>query len=491
MRLIALIFCLLTATLFSASGRAATYMDTLQPAAMKSDFSYLRSRLEVTFPALYVHQSRERMQWIMDSLGNTLQQPLPFLEFYKKIAFLIAEIRCEHSYCNPGGRWDAMLQTFRYLPFQLFLGGERPFVLVNCTTDTTIHPGDEIVSINGRAIDRICREIYRYIPSDGFMTDSKAYGLSSMMFGVAYNLYIEQPAAYTVIVKTRAGKLIQKDYNHLLSLSELNQLALANPVNKPVLDADKQGKELNKREYWLEWPEPGTALLNARSFSLDIPAFKAATDSFFTAISAQKADRLVIDLRDNGGGEEELAAYLMSYLLDTPTRFMESEYLITDADSVLVHCNIPDEMKLQKYTYIEPLKNGRSYARITAYSRELEMMQPKPNGFHGKVYLLVSGITSSAASTFAAVARSNHRAVILGQETAGSFSGGGTVLGLDLTLPHSGIHTHTSIVYQEFATHGRDGNRGVIPDRRVVPAYEDLIGSDAHRKERILQMLRD
>ena len=447
----------------------------LTVASMKSEFRYVRHDLETTHTVMYVVYSPEKAQTLFDSLESSIQAPLTLRLFYQKIAFLIAQLQCEHSYCHVGTGWEQLVYTFNCFPLQPFLAGTKPFVVVNGTVDTSIHPGDEIISINGKSMDSICRELYRYIPADGFMTSSKAYGLSSMMFGIAYNFFIEQANQYNVLVKTPTGRLIQRNFRKDLSLKSINRLALKNPVNKKVLEADAKRKQLYAKELDLTFLEPQTAWLSVRSFSMDKKDFKTAIDSFFALIQSHKTERLVINLFNNGGGEEELASYLMSYLINKPTRFMEAEYLITDADSVLAKSHVPEEIKQNKYAYIKPLKDGKSFARISEYARELETMQPQQNGYHGQMYLLVNGLTSSAASTFAAVAQSNNRAVIIGQETAGAFSGGGATIGLDLTLPQSGINTHTSILYQQFATSGRDANRGVIPDREYKPSFKDLI----------------
>lgn len=461
----------------------------LTPEGMKSDFRYLRTRLENTHPGLYARHPKERMQGIMDSLENTLEQTLPFSGFYKKIAFLIATVGCEHTYCNMGKDWFNVAKTLHFLPFQLFLAGDKPFIIINGTADTTIRPGDEMVSINGKPVDSIRRALHKYMPSDGFMTVSKDYAMSSMAFGLLYNFFIERPDSYEIVVKTRTGALIRKRFSKDLSLERINQLAMKNPVNKIVLNADAKGRELAKHQWRVEFPETHTALLTVRTFGADKKVFKKDIDSLFAAIRKQQTDTLIINLMNNDGGEEELAAYVMSYLIDTPTRFMNAEYLITDHDSVLAASDAPKEVITNKYAFIEPLKNGRSYAKISELARELELMQPQAHGYHGKVFLLVNGVTASAASTFAAVAQSNNRAFIIGQETSGSFTGGGAVLGLNLTLPYSGITAHTSLVFQEFATKGRDGNRGVIPDREFVPRFEDIVCGYDDWKQRILTLV--
>jgi C-terminal processing protease CtpA/Prc len=103
---------------------------------------------------------------------------------------------------------------------------------------------------------------------------------------------------------------------------------------------------------------------------------------------------------------------------------------------------------------------------------ELPICQPKADRFTGKVYFYISGATASAASTLTEVAQSNHLGVFIGEETGGTYFCGGSSVGINMTLPNSGITTHTSINYCDFATTGNhDPNRGVMPDYPYVPTF--------------------
>ena len=463
----------------------------LQPEGMRSDFNFLREKLEQTHPGLYKRRSKEAMQHLMDSLSKTIDRPLGFLAFYSKIAFLMAETRCEHSYANMGTRGDELMKKWKMLPFQLFFSGTKPMVIVNGTGDRDIVPGDELVSINGRPIDIIISTIRQYLPADGFMTSPKDHWLSSMNFNMAYNQFIEQPEAYDVVFKKADGSFIRRSFSTGLSFREINKNALANPVNKTVLDASKRGDKMRKMQFALtfETNQP-VAVMTIRTFATDKKKFQNKIDGFFSEIAEKKPTDLIIDLSYNGGGEEELAAYLMSYLIDKPTKFMEMEYLIDTSEAMFALSNIPAEVRMNKYAYIDSMQNGISKAKITEYSMELQMMQPRQNGFHGRVWLYVNGGTASAASTFSAVAQSNKRAMLVGDETSGSFSGGGTVLGLDLRLPYSGIQVHSSVVYQVFPTKGRDPNRGVVPEIAFIPDFKALTGDNREWIELILARIK-
>ncbi|MFT3674291.1 MAG: S41 family peptidase [Chitinophagaceae bacterium] len=460
----------------------------LEPAAMREDFAYLRHHLEATHPMLYIHHTPEAMKAIMDSLAATIDKPLPFFEFYKKIAYLIAQVGCEHTSCGYGEGFDKLMRSASFFPFQLYFLPDKVHILINLTLDKDIRPGDELLSLNNYPIDSIRKVLYQYIPADGHITEAKDNQLSAMAFNIWYYLFVEQAREFKIVVRTREGKLISKTVD-ALTLKKLNEQAGKNPVNKPVLDLDKRLQTWRKEPLHLELlPENKAAVLSVLTFYTDMNRFRSKLDSFFKVMAANKTEKLIIELANNGGGEVELAADLLNYFITAPTSIVEYSYLLTDSDEYLKLASIPDEIRQSKYDYIEPLKDGRSYAKLSKYAGELKMLQPRADRFTGKVYLFVNGGTSSAASTFAAVMKSLGLATVVGQETIGTYAGGGTVIGLDLTLPNSKITAHTGLLYQRFRTTGGEPHRGVIPDVPYVVSFDELFAADKPWRRFILEL---
>lgn len=460
----------------------------LEPAAMREDFAYLRHYLETTHPMLYIHHTPEAMKITMDSLAGTMDKPLPFLEFYKKIAYLIARVGCEHTSCGYGEGFDKLMHSVGFFPFQLYFLPDKVQILLNLTLDEDIRSGDELLSINNCPIDSIRRALYQYIPADGHIESAKDNQLSAMAFNIWYYLFIEQAKQFKIAVRTREGKLINKTVA-AVTLKKLNEQAVKNPVNKQVLEMDQRLQAWRKEPLHLELlPESKAAVLSVLTFHADMTGFRNRLDSFFKIMAAGKTEKLIIDLAFNGGGEVELAADLLNYFITAPTSIVEYSYLLTDRDEVLKLASIPDEIRQSKYDYIEPLKDGKSYAKLSKYAGELKMLQPRADRFTGKVYLFVNGGTSSAASTFAAVMKSLGLATVVGQETIGAYAGGGTVIGLDLTLPNSKITAHTGLLYQRFRTSGGVPHRGVIPDVPYVLSFDDLFAADKPWRKFILQL---
>jgi len=67
--------------------------------------------------------------------------------------------------------------------------------------------------------------------------------------------------------------------------------------------------------------DSNAAILTIRSFFGNKDVFFKFYDSAFTAIQQANVGNLIIDVSDNGGGDEEFAGELMSYLIQSPTRF--------------------------------------------------------------------------------------------------------------------------------------------------------------------------
>ncbi len=120
-----------------------------------------------------------------------------------------------------------------------------------------------------------------------------------------------------------------------------------------------------------------------------LEAIKPAIKSSFELL--QHTDAIVVDVRDNGGGFEEMVAHYISYFFDLKKPIHLSDYRCT----------------LHNHTY--------------GISTDPKISGPKlPKT---KVYVLVNAHTGSAAESFAYVLKHLQRATIIGETTAGAGNG--------------------------------------------------------------------
>ena len=116
-------------------------------------------------------------------------------------------------------------------------------------------------------------------------------------------------------------------------------------------------------------------------------------------------------------------------------------------------------------------KDGR-YLRKKGF---MKAEPPKANSYKGKIYVLISGKTYSGGSEFAGLLKSKTKATFIGEETAGGFYGQTSGFVLNLTLPNT--QTKIQIPLLKFATTFESDDipfgRGIIPDYKVQPTYEE------------------
>src|SRR5215210_175211 len=160
------------------------------------------------------------------------------------------------------------------------------------------------------------------------------------------------------------------------------------------------------------------------------------------------ARALVIDLRDNGGGETQSMADLASTLL-------------------------PAGLSLGRFTdrtgavWLEPYTRAALLSTADSFER-----------FGRPVVLLTGARTASAAEVFAASLRETNRASVIGEATCGC------VLGIRRRhrLPDGGVLDVSEMDYHTAAGTRLEG-AGLRPDLTVEPTREDL----RHRRDRALE----
>ena len=117
---------------------------------LKADFRYLQSSIEKHHPNLYLYTPKATLNIFFDSLYNSIGHPLTAVKFYNIITLLNSKIKDGHTMFLPGEEATNYLnKNAGFFPFYIFTTGDKLFVTMNCSADTSIKPGAEIVSING------------------------------------------------------------------------------------------------------------------------------------------------------------------------------------------------------------------------------------------------------------------------------------------------------------------------------------------------------
>ncbi len=198
------------------------------------------------------------------------------------------------------------------------------------------------------------------------------------------------------------------------------------------------------------------AIMDFRSFQ-DVGRMKHFADSMFSVLREKHIGNLIIDLRENGGGNSAVGDVLLRYLSPVPFVQMEKALVkVTPATARLMGADIP----AGGFTFEE-----------SDPSEYIIPLTPQEGHYHGNVYLLTSNKTFSSAGSFAWAFKETGAGKTVGEETGGMNVSFGDIL--YFRLPVSKLSC--SVSYKRFWQFHADENNihGTLPDI-PVPAADAL-----------------
>jgi hypothetical protein len=468
----------------------------LTPAEMQSDFRYLRQALEETHPGLYRYNTREGIRREMDSLFAALDRPMGLYEFYGLLARLISDIHCAHTTIFPRKNLGRLFSSFQLFPFGLMYINHRAHLFFNGSPDTVVKPGFELLSINGRSIDTITSIIFRHLWGDGYIETWKPRMLVDAFFPVFYYLFVEQPDRFHFVCRNDRGEEYEKDVAAVPG-KDLDRLMKKNPVNAVLYKAWGPGSRLNQAHGWrVEMrKEYDAAVMTIRGFGGGGTGDAAAKkmhdflEQSLKKVQDNKVTNLIIDLRDNRGGWDNMGEMLYTYLIDTPSYYYRHFHTVTDSSYFLQFSSVSKEelANIKNELIHEP---DGTFTIKEEYNNTLAKQFPQKNHFTGKVFFLVNGGTASSAAEFAAVAYSHRVGIFVGEETAGNYTGGNGGESISLTLPHSGFEVMIPLLfYENEVTAPAVIGRGTIPDYVVPYNVKDVLSGKDVQLEFVLGLI--
>jgi hypothetical protein len=472
----------------------------LKPEQMTEDFKFLRKILEETHPALYRYTPKEVMQRKMDSIAGSLNAPMAFYDFYRLLASLIADIRCAHTYIIPKKNLGQYFnKEIKMLPFEIIPAGRRLYITVNGTSDTLIHPGFELVSIDGIPVKDVLQRLYRHLWSDGFIETSKKSLTLGSKFGLFYYMMIARPDSFNLGVHDLQGKFLTLKVP-AQNTETYRTLLFKNPVNQRLLSLYKEKNEKDQKNGWrLEMlNQPHTALLRINEFGGGrdgkgaVEKMRKFMDESLAKIKKEKVTHLIVDLRNNGGGWDIQGAELFTYLAkdSTPVRYYQRKHTIMDTSEYLRFSDLSPEDIANAKKELIPQKDG-TFTLSEDYNDDLKLQYPKANRFTGKIYFLINGGTGSSASEFTAVAYSHRLGTFIGEESGGAYEGDNGGSFLHFELPNSGISAGSVLIYYNNGVRPRElKGRGVIPDYPVQATIEDILEAKDPALQYTLELIK-
>ncbi len=181
---------------------------------------------------------------------------------------------------------------------------------------------------------------------------------------------------------------------------------------------------------------------------------------------------LIIDLKDNGGGEDLYGKLLVSYLMDKPYTYYKHLRMTDKEFPFFKYTNVPsDRRKLPESMY---KANDEGTYDLTGHPN-LGLQKPLTPTFKGKVYVLISGRSFSGSGECTSIIHYQKKAVFIGEECGAGYYGNTSGFMPRLTLPNTKIQVRIPMLRYTMAVSDYPSDRGIIPDYPVSPTIEDLL----------------
>lgn len=442
------------------------------PGDLAADVDLLRRIYETLHPGLYRYQSPTQFAQRCDDLKAASAGSLAAQ--YLLLSRLLAQVRCGHTYANFFNQSDAvsraLFQPVNKLPFHFVWVGDRMVVSANPRGVDGLGRGDEVLYVDGVPAAMIQSRLLPYMRADGSNDDKRRVLLDVTgsdrieSFDVFHPLAFPSEADLFTLVRRRASDgMVGRLQVEAIDLGARQAMA-------------PRGADRSSPDYWsLAWPRPGVAVLTMPGWAMyDVKwDWRARIAALFEEIASKRANGLIIDLRDNEGGDDcghEIVARLIDS--DLP--------LFADSERRVRFRSTPPDLNPYLDTWDRSFEHigegaddlGDGFYRLKAGEDETRRIAPKGPRFHGKVIVLSSPQNSSATFQFIALVRGHGLARIYGRPTGGNQRGinGGSFF--FVRLPHSGLEADLPLV--GYFPNSPKPDAGLPPDKRIDPTSEDI-----------------
>jgi uncharacterized protein (TIGR03435 family) len=450
---------------------------TYEPAQLRRDLKVLREALEEGHPGIYRYLPKPEMDRVFDRTAAGLTHEMTALEFYRVLAPVVARIKCGHTALRPSGAIQLRLADEPLIPVDVAILGGRVYVTRDFSEGGTL-AGAELLAINQVPIKGILQSMLSVVHGDGDSASAGPYQLSHGR-GFARNLYLIAGLQSPFRVQYAAGGKIAET-----SLNGMPGKAIHN------IETDRFPSP----------PRPGNAtwrlLAGNTAGVLKIMAFdgKAEDDQplsaffqhVFTELREKNVPRLILDVRDNGGGEDELGRQLFSYFSAQPFRYYRD--LIVNKLSFRFFQYVPNPEPLPANVQ-DLVKPGADKKYHFVGHPNWGTLQPGAPHFGGNVVVLMNGGSFSTTCEFLATLHNRGGATFVGEETAGGYYGNTSGAAVSVVLPNSKLTLPVQLVGYYMAIDGAaQGARGILPDHPVEYSIADLLAGADKAMETALRL---
>jgi C-terminal processing protease CtpA/Prc len=480
----AALVALLAVTLVIADEHSPQDRTTFGRENLVGDFRLLQRVLEEGHSGLYRYTSKAEMDQVFAAAEKSLDRPMDAVEFYRVVAPAVAAIKCGHTSVQLPDALRPINTRAPLLPLKVRVLDQRVFVFRDLATADHRWAGKEILTINGVPSSRIVKTMLAATPADGDVITSKQFRISGWQFCANLATLMALNSPYDVaLADTRTGQ------SETVRLEGMGLRKLMEASN--TLYGDERPSQAAADLKFLE--EGKIAALKIRQFDgfadedkkKDLRTYLKES---FEEMQAKTSQTLIIDLRNNGGGEDELPKALFSYLTDTPFKYYDDLVLNKLTYDFF---DVTKEVSTAGLSPSKMFQQGKDGKYHMVGHPNWGLNNPSKPTFTGKVLVLMNGGSFSGAAEFISVAHFHKRAVFIGEESGGGYDGNSSGFMPVVTLPATKLSIRVPLVtYYMAVKRDESASRGLAPDYLVAYRIDEIIRGKDKEMELALKLAK-
>ena len=421
------------------------------PEEMIEDLDTLLRTLEEVHPDLYYYTPKPEIAALKNTLVQSLNKPLGEREFVQIVARLVAKFGDAHtnvSFALPGQK-SYIEQGGVFFPFDIKETARGVLITRNYSDDPALSPGDRLLSINGVAADTLFAQLLNEVSGEtlAFRTTEVEHAIKTMLW------IHDVMSPYKIELESRQTGQRRTETVTGITAQALSQAKNSASGNTPKLP------------YSYDILAGGIGYLNFRSMGGDKAAFEAFLDVTFKLIKAERVKGLIVDLRENGGGNSALGESLLSYITNQPYKMEgRKEWKASPA--------YRDFLKTMSWYHPDARFLAAKDGEIVVLKDEMIQPANNPLRFDGPVCFLIGHSTFSSAMMVANAVGDFKLATLIGEETGDPPTAFGELY--TFKLPHSQFTVNVSSAHFVRANGDATNQRPVQPDIKIVRTEDDL-----------------
>jgi C-terminal processing protease CtpA/Prc len=441
--------------------------------AVKQDFEFLNKTLEASHYSLYVNTKKEVFDKEYKKISESIKDSMTALQVFRLLQPFVA--LAQNGHCNidlgmsVGDCYGAYLQNGgTVFPLTIYFSNNKVVVLNNFSNDSSIISGDEIVSINGKPIEETLKGLYNMLSGENI--NYKKTVIDRFTFPRIYWVVYDRCDIINLGIRKKQGNIVQLKVNAIPAGVYEDKIA----QQKSAFNSNREFRFINEIAYL----HPGEFFNAGNSDISDHKAFEKGEfchfiDSSFITMHNNKARNLIIDLRDNMGGDNSFSDYMVSFFATKEFSFCSKFLVKTSQMTKDFWKDVTDSTVADLKRDIMTKENG-SY-----FEANIQKKNPRNDSlnYNGNVYVLINRYSISNATGVASIIQDYKLGKLIGEETAELPTNYGAAH--QFKLPN----TQFIVMYPKafiIRPNGDTSISGVIPDFKV----EDNIFTD---KDEVLE----